>query len=63
MSKNECGFSKYLFFPKRNKIANKTRENIFFLFLGPHKVLTLLLRISIWDDKSGLRSFFRKLFV
>jgi len=25
-------FSKYLFFRKRNEIANKTRENIFLIF-------------------------------
>jgi len=42
---------------KRNKSANTNKENIF-LFLGLDKDLTLLVRISIRDGKSGLRSSF-----
>jgi len=44
---------KIFIFQKRQN-ADKTK--IFFYFGGPDKGLTLLLRISIRDRKSGLRS-------
>jgi len=46
---------KIFIFQKRQN-ADKTK--IFFYFGGPDKGLTLLLRISIRDRKSGLRSSF-----
>jgi len=49
------------FFSKTNKNENKNKENIFY-FRAPDKGLTLLLRIFIKDEKSGLHSSFRKLF-
>ena len=49
-------FSKYFIFSKKECNANDNKENILFFNGEPDKDLTSLLRISIEERESGLRS-------
>jgi len=60
MSKNEC-CSKTVYFPRK---TNKNKQNIFLFLKRARQGLTLLLRIFISDEESGLHSsLFWKWFV